>query len=867
MSAQAGFTLSVSDSCKTNTVSRVTFLRLADFAAFVQAQPPVTDKLHSRGIIASLFNNSTRTVENVLSVTAVTLDFDQPADGLFEAVTGILEGEGIGFVAFGTFSNGGRFAVVLPLAAPTSIAGHAATTDYIATLLGPYAVFAAESRRASQLRFISANAESEYRLFRLNDAPLLAPREPVSAPAVAQTTAAIDAFAEMATPNEKLLFLLALRHNLLNTERLDQYEQWCPVLFAGFRAFGIGKKRTALNPEQIELLEALNIWSAHHEKYKKGCVEAKIGDHLQHGVKTLTVQSLLRMECNHQRLIHFIKTDEALDTEDRPALAASLNRLLGGTSVTQVTHLNEEVLKEAQTERATEQAKVETERKWGQGVLARMPAPTARFREFREIITALATQGQAEHWELPTNDWPKDFFLRPIPFLFSLAQIASLGFMPHVLFRYGEGVSPKALNLYFLHIAAAGTGKSEVFKSVHAIIEATIFNHCNPREKLHSATGLWVNHFQRTGSLQLMTSEEAESLFGKHGNIDQHLAALHTAIKELFDKGIPGQRYRPSAQVQREIEEVTAPSLHLNLAGTPRLLAGDITETMLGDGFMSRMITYINDADPSQRTEEECLASKLKMMESSAEKGMDANAEQAVRFFTNLWKAGNHPSGNAMFDTPIDERAALIEAVQAHFDTDMTPRYIRPGKTAADRRRATELCLRAEMRYPVPRGMMGLPAAEAISSLRTRAELKLNLLTSILTLIADPLAEYLNLEIMEWAEEVLFVAQRGFYRHLLGTNDTVSLLPKYRINTDALAKLRPAVEPGGLLYAGDMVKANALRESSRAWRNLITDLKTDPMSDRCKMAHEMLIELRVGYQDTGENNSRVFFIKPETKEE
>jgi flagellar biosynthesis regulator FlaF len=308
----------------------------------------------------------------------------------------------------------------------------------------------------------------------------------------------------------------------------------------------------------------------------------------------------------------------------------------------------------------------------------------------------------------------------------------------------------------------------------------------------------------------------------------------------------------------------------LNLAGTPRLLVGDITQTMLGDGFMSRMITYCNDKDPSAQTDEERLAAKLAMMESSAEKGMDANALNAARFFKQLWQDGDHPQGAKFFDPPLDmEPEALTEVIREHFtNPDLEARYIRPGRTRQDRARAAALCLRAQQRFVVPKGMRGLPADEAIASLITRAELKLNMLTSILTLIADPKAEYLNLDIMEWAEEVLWVAQRDFYHHLLGSDSNLtSIMPKYRVNTEALAKLRPAVEPGGLLYAGDMVKANALRESSRAWRSLVSDLKTDPNSERCKLAHEMLHELNVGYQDTGENNSRVFFIKPETKEE
>lgn len=854
MSAAQKFSLSISESCKSNEVKQLTFLRLADFAAFIKTSPPVSDKLHSKGIVASLFAGNIRTASNINSCTALTLDYDEPADGLFEAVTSLLEAENIGHVAAGSWSNNGRFFVVIPFATPTSIAGHAATLEYVRSVLGAYATFAVESSRPAQLRFISANADAEYRQFNVFDGALLQPREPAEdQPAAQSSFNAVDTFADMAQPSEKQLFLLALHHGLLRESRLETYGNWHPVLFAGFRAWGIGKKTNKLTEDQVELMEALNVWSSRHPKYVKGCVEKKIGDHLSPGMSTLTIQSLLRMETNHAALRTYI---------DDPELDRALTRLVGGESVTQVTHINTAAIEAGQTERAAELARLKAEHSWASAVLSRMPAPTPRFAEFREIITAISTQGEREFWELPSDRWGS--FLRPIPVIMSLVQIAALGFMPHTMFRYGNGISPKALNLYFLHIAAAGTGKSEVFKAVHAALEQTIFRHCNPREKLHSATGLWVNHFEATGGLQLMTSEEAESLFGKFGNIDQHLAALHTCIKELFDKGIPGQTYRPSAQVQRVIRPVMAPTLSLNLAGTPRLLNGDITATMLGDGFMSRMITYINDNDPSTLTEEQILAAKLRLMQSEAASGMDANAVRAGRFFRDLWRASDHPAGEHIFNMPLDDRDTMIEVIRNHFENpELVPRYIRPGRNEADMKAATVIYLRAQTRYPIPRGMVGTPTGEAIQSLQARAELKLSMLTSILTLIADPTAEYLNLEIMEWAEELLFAAQRDFYNHLLGGDHTMtSILPKYRINPDMLVSLRPAVQPGGILFGGGLVLARDLRESSRAWRKLITDLKSDPNGERSKLAHEMLIELGVGYADSG-TNTRSFFMKPD----
>ena len=72
---------------------------------------------------------------------------------------------------------------------------------------------------------------------------------------------------------------------------------------------------------------------------------------------------------------------------------------------------------------------------------------------------------------------------------------------------------------------------------------------------------------------------------------------------------------------------------------------------------------------------------------------------------------------------------------------------------------------------------------------------------------------------------------------------------------EALAKLRPTVEPGGLLYGAE-VRSTDLCMSSRAWR----DLKTDPDGYRSKLAHLILHELGVTYRDTGKDNARMFYL-------
>lgn len=82
----------------------------------------------------------------------------------------------------------------------------------------------------------------------------------------------------------------------------------------------------------------------------------------------------------------------------------------------------------------------------------------------------------------------------------------------------------------------------------------------------------------------------------------------------------------------------------------------------------------------------------------------------------------------------------------------------------------------------------------------------------------------------------------------------------YRVTPEALAKLRPAIEPGGLLHGGAEVRSADLAQYSRAWRRLITDLKANPDGERSKLAHAILRELGVSYRDTGMNNGRVFYL-------
>ena len=846
---------------KSGAVRPFQFASLRAFAGWIKSLPPVVSKLDSSYLVCATFSTSNRTLVNLRDVTMVQLDYDVVTPGLREAVCATLEALAIGFVAFDTFSNGGKFCVLIPLSRAATVAEHAATISYLVGELGAYSNFDPASKNPVLPRFLNPNANSPAREITLHDAPFLVPVAaatdnlmPANVASIAPIPAKQDRFAlytSQGEPEHKELFLVALRNKLLPTDRCDNYSRWFPVLFAGFRAWAINSRE--LTESQRVLLEALNVWSASDPKYRKGCVEIKLNDWLRDGDtgQKLHIHSLLSHEIDSGRLRTAINEDNDLDLDQKIAMIRALDKLVG-TPV--ITVIDEQALLNAAMQRAKEAEELATTRLMALTSLARMPAPTARFAEFREILTALVTQGQAEHWELSHDEWP--YFLRPAPMLIGLMQIISMGFAPHVMFKAGGNAPPKALNLYFMNIGRAGTGKSVGISELELILRQTVFKNSTCETKLHSATGLWTNFFEQRGNIQLVFSEEAESLIGK-GKPDQHLAGLHTMVKTMFDQGVPGRKYRPSAQVQREIRELNAPWMALHLAATPMLLQHDMSDAMLNDGFMSRVIVSIDERDMSLRSKEDAIAAKLALMRAKPT-GTDLTIHgRAVAFMNNLWRDSGHPGGREFFSMmPDADLQELTANIVSHFETTGIIRLMRYAER--DEERFAELLFKAEDRWQVPPSARDTEIGANVGSLRARAETKLNVMASLLTLIADPKATEINYELAVWAEEFLYYTQLPFYNHIINQTEVItSLSPKFKSNEDAINKLVNATREGGPLFTGKC-SSTELNKFSAYWRVLLRDLKLPKENPKRVLAEDLLKELEVAYKD-GEHNSRTFY--------
>lgn len=821
------------------------FQSLKSFSGWLRNLPPVENKIESKYLVGARFSDHTRTLNTLVGATFLQLDFDKPLSPEHQSqVSALLTAEGIGHVSFETFSNGGKFVTIIPLSRLASPAEHKATMNHVIAELGAYAAGLDQASFNPVLpRFVSPNAaNSNPRNITLVELPFLVPIPsaedfdslPDNVQQLRQQAAprdAFEAYCEQPSPAQKDLFLAALRGNCIAPKRLIEYKDWFPVLFAGFRAWDITGPE--LTESHRELIEALDLWSQFNsEHYKPGCVQTKLRDWLRDrdtSPNRLHIHSILSEETDTAAL------KRQLILEGKEDL---LKRDTGATTV-----LSQAELDAASNERELRLQELNTLRLRASCILASMPTPTPRMAAFADLLTDLVTQGQAEHWELTETEWP--YFLRPAPMLIGLLQIAAMGFAPHVMFRTSPSLPPKALNPYFLNIAKAGTGKSVGVKILERILGRTVFKVATCNTKLHSATGLWVNFFEKC-SAQLVFSEEAEALIGK-GAIDQHLGALHTALKQLFDGAIPGVGYRPSAQVQRQINEVVAPWCSLHLAGTPVLLNEHVSAEMLQDGFISRLIVSIDERDQGLLSEEQLITNKLAVMNMTGDKGgLEQSIARTGGFLNRLWRDGHHPLGSEFFTLmPDSDPAEMVERIVTHFvGCANHARYISFPEDDASQLKFATLMVRAESRWAVPESLRNTITAANIESARARAETKLLVLSSLLTLVSNPEATVLDYDLAEWAEEFLYVVQHQFYLHLIRDNAVLTTSGKWSMNEEMLSRLRPAVMPGGPLYAAPMMGRD-VREINRAWRILTGDLGKPVEHPKHRAAIDLLEALSV----------------------
>lgn len=205
---------------------------------------------------------------------------------------------------------------------------------------------------------------------------------------------------------------------------------------------------------------------------------------------------------------------------------------------------------------------------------------------------------------------------------------------------------------------------------------------------------------------------------------------------------------------------------------------------------------------------------------------------------------------------PDADLQELTANIVSHFETTGIIRLMRYAER--DEERFAELLFKAEDRWQVPPSARDTEIGANVGSLRARAETKLNVMASLLTLIADPKATEINYELAVWAEEFLYYTQLPFYNHIINQTEVItSLSPKFKSNEDAINKLVNATREGGPLFTGKC-SSTELNKFSAYWRVLLRDLKLPKENPKRVLAEDLLKELEVAYKD-GEHNSRTFY--------
>lgn len=842
------FTLSRQEGAATNKVARTEFT-IDTLRHFVEFAPPVSQKLDSRALIGGVFAKNIRNSDNLIECTALTLDYDKPLDtGHLERACTALDIAGIAYVGFNSYSNHGRFALIIPFNQPTDRNGRDAALRYVKATLDTLGGFSSESEVAEQLRFISPNPSYQRKVIcsgptanLLNVAQPDATVAPVIDINSRRTVDTFELLSEQASPTNKALYIEALKSNCISSTRTESYLSWAPLLFATFRAFAFGVPSDKLTQEQETVFEVLEQWCRANDGYVEGSLAIKLKDYLRNpnNSNPLHIGSILKLEVDR------FKFREHLS--DNNELLTAYNNLVGEAPTVAI---DPKVLEAANRERDhKEEERIKQELR-AFNCLHDLPTPTPRAVEFKSLLTNLITQGQKEAWQLePDVEW--EYFLHPVPVMLGIMQVAALGYT-NILFKGGPNLPPKALNIYSLNIAKAGTGKSAAAKLVEDVLAHTQYRVSLMNSKLYSDTGLWLGAFERAPQC-LFINEEAEQFFGKGGQIDQNRAGLQSMLKVMFDEGIPGRLYRPSSQVQKTLKEINGPFLCCAFSATPTLLQTDVSDYMFRDGLISRMFVSIDSRPTELKSKAEEVHNRIEAKRGNGNNTDDQDIKiQMAHLLTSGWGMAG-----TQLHAPKTPSEPLCEAFQIEFAERSleTTRYIMYAEK--DFQEASEIEYETQARWVVPTNL-GEDVATSVESLRIRAVTKTITLAAVLTLISNPEALHIDIEYLRWASDFQYNTEYGFYKFLLSRDSAFTLSNKFMVDDSKMGKLRPALIKGGPLFKGE-ASSSELNAFSRPWRRVVSALNKGPDDPSRKSAEALLSELNVGYRK-GLTTGKVFFV-------
>lgn len=643
---------------------------------------------------------------------------------------------------------------------------------------------------------------------------------------------------------------------------------WISIIASMLRGWGftpqILSDPSLQNESHRGLLTMLDQWSKNENppagaqrKYSPGCVVSEGKKLLKEAGKMLGIQGLVRKAHEHspEGIGEALADDEVLH---------KLAMQIMGERSKPDQESNLPSFEELATATNERHAKVQKDRMLADRqamVIHDMPACFGRVRDW---CVEFASKGElTKHSEL-TDDYR--FAIDPISAVLSVAQMMSVIIGGRVWVNQGLVYPPTQLNTYFLRIAGSGTGKSTSMAWLKGIMDNTVFEHSIVGNMSFSSGGFWPNTFDRLGYNVFQLTDEGENIIANHvGNSGANLKTLHTLLLSAYSAGHEkGTLYPPlystggktGAKQNNNFEPVLEPNLNLQVIGTHTLIPQISTAEFMQNGFSARFIIRIEPKQPEESPDDVLNRQLLSCIDGDApiEASESPMLEAQARFAKHLamldvelHHAGRGCSlhnlvGSAQFDMGLEDNP-LTPSIYKEANKQRQLEA-RTGHHIHKDRACGEVMAEAELFFTPYVHDNGL-----LEAVKYREVEKLTKLAAIYTLGCNPGAKVIDHEKARYLMGILQMAQMDFLTLERTTGGTPARW------ADRMKMLEREVSPGGVLFeAGpDGVSSAKLRESNRAWRDLIKDIRLgdDDLKGVRAQAKQVMSDLGVAEKAVG----------------
>lgn len=831
---------------------------MEQFCEWINTFDPAAKKESSPITVGASFLQGRRLSAEIDSVTMLQLDYDAPGTTTLAAVIEAFE-QGMNVCAAGMETHSStaalpRFAVFVPLVAPCTLAQHAALLEQLRVQLGPLGNWSAETGNAVLPRFVAPNPTKGSRQLLISEGTdgLIPP--PVSQATGNSTTGTAKGTAAYVDPldmlvNESLqaLMLATLDNDLLPEDSRNTYINWFAIVAAVLRGFGVRTSDPAKLPKrQRTAYDALVAWSAKSAKHAsdKDAVrkEMQKQHYLRNDHAMLTIGGVLA-----EKLLPEGAAKLAQIVSHEPELVRALDAARNDQVATQASAVKQagEIVQQlsanaARTEARNARIKAEDR------VMHNLPAALGPLRDH---LVALASQGQIKSYADLMAHPEFEFFVPQIPVIIGILQIAGFGYAPHVSLEMNSEYH--SLNTQMLALAPQGSGKTTTRDLVRGVLSHTPFARSFFINRIFSDSGFYQSTYARIGPAVMLGPDEAAKQRG-FGDRDLGMKHMREHYLHSFDAKpgvpIPMNEYAdPQLAQKRGIITPECPYEPVFHFATHEFI-NSISQDQLINGEMSRNFVYMRTAG-GFGAKGSILARQIggKVKKADAKK-CEAVQKKAAEFILKQWEQG--PRGQTdIFNTKNATDAEYRDAMYSRFDFGNDPaNRIAVSIADKDESRFNDILALLDKRL---RALSGDEQWDgAFTHIHIRAVEKLCRLGVLATLLVHPTARHIDMDILEWLGDLLYLMTATWAEHILNACERMVRSDRYT-PSEVESIQHYLVGEKGVLNDGmaHRVSKIAINAHSKGLRSFLKDLqqKQDGFGSvkhyAMSLMHELNIEL------------------------